>query len=169
MNEKPLRYFENAIQATHGATASLIRREGVLERFRGEVVLARRGAGVRASGSSHGALVLRLGGRRRGHRGATCAARAVSDGCGQGSDHGGNLMATYHLKLDFKPPVKPGSKGGPCRASAQIEVQRYSSDREGQIIISAECAGIEDLELEVRKLKTELDSILASGRRRSWY
>jgi hypothetical protein len=38
VNEKPISYFEKAIQATHGASASLIRREHVLERFQGEVV-----------------------------------------------------------------------------------------------------------------------------------
>ena len=37
MNEKPLWYFEKAIQATHGAKASLVRREMVVERFQGEV------------------------------------------------------------------------------------------------------------------------------------
>ena len=38
MNEKSISYFEKAIRATHGAKATLIRREVVLERFKGEVV-----------------------------------------------------------------------------------------------------------------------------------
>jgi len=38
VNEKPLSYFEKAIQATHGAKAALERRERVVERFQGETV-----------------------------------------------------------------------------------------------------------------------------------
>lgn len=38
MNEKPLSYFEKAIQATHGVKAELSRRERVVERFQGEIV-----------------------------------------------------------------------------------------------------------------------------------
>ena len=38
MNEKPLSYFEKAIQATHGAKAELVRRERVVERFEGVTV-----------------------------------------------------------------------------------------------------------------------------------
>jgi hypothetical protein len=38
MNEKPLSYFAEAIRATHGAESELVRRERVVERFRGETV-----------------------------------------------------------------------------------------------------------------------------------
>jgi hypothetical protein len=38
LNEKPISYFAQAIQATHGAKAELVRRERVVERFQGETV-----------------------------------------------------------------------------------------------------------------------------------
>lgn len=38
VNEKPLSYFEKAIQATHGAESELVRRERVVERFQDETV-----------------------------------------------------------------------------------------------------------------------------------
>ncbi len=38
MNEKPLDYFQQAIQATHGAAAQLAARERVVETFEGETV-----------------------------------------------------------------------------------------------------------------------------------
>jgi hypothetical protein len=38
VQEKPLSYFEQAIQATHGVPSELLRRERVVERFEGETV-----------------------------------------------------------------------------------------------------------------------------------
>lgn len=38
MNERPLSYFQQAIQATHGAKVRLLRRERVVERFEGVTV-----------------------------------------------------------------------------------------------------------------------------------
>lgn len=71
-------------------------------------------------------------------------------------------MATYTFDLDFRGgDVEQGQLPG---AVTHISLKSFSRDEAGQVHISHQCMGPTELEVEVNRLKVELDVLLRQGR-----
>jgi hypothetical protein len=68
-----------------------------------------------------------------------------------------NQVAVFELH------IRPGN----ALAAAQVSVgiQRYMTDREGQIIITPECASLDEIEGQINALQDELDELRETARR----
>lgn len=73
-------------------------------------------------------------------------------------------MGLYTFQLEFR--AGNPEKGEIPFAGCQIALKTWTHDDDDTPIVSAQCAGEEELEHEVRRLQGELDEILKAGRRR---
>ena len=69
-------------------------------------------------------------------------------------------MATVHLTLKFETPSLTGF------ANAWVVPQSYNTDEDGSILLTPECASIEELEANIAIMRADLDEILTEAKRR---
>lgn len=72
-------------------------------------------------------------------------------------------MTNYNLELSWVAP-KPG--GIPFTPISQIRLRNWATDHDKRPCVTAQCVGIRELEWNAKRLKTEIDQVVKSARRK---